>query len=72
MLTTMRKTSSVSVLLLLISAGIIVGIACKSSTNKSNNLQQLQQEMPVPITDNEIDSLKRIQQLKRDSIQRNR
>jgi hypothetical protein len=68
----MRKTSSVSVLLLLISVGIIAGIACKSSNNKSKNLQQLQQEMPAPITDNEIDSLKRIQQLKRDSIQRNR
>ena len=68
----MRKTSSVSVLLLLISFGINAGISCKSSTNKSKNMQQLQQEMPVPITDNKIDSLKGIQQLKRDSIQRNR
>jgi len=68
----MRKTSSVNVLLLLISFVLIGVVGCKSSTNKSKNLHQIQQEMPVPITDNEIDSLKRIQQLKRDSIQRSR
>lgn len=68
----MRKISSVNVLWLLISIGLIAGVACKSSTNKGNQEQQLQQEMPNPITENETDSLKRIQQLKRDSIQRNR
>lgn len=68
----MRKTSSINVLWLLISFVLIGVVGCKSSTNKSKNLQQIQQEMPVPITDNQIDSLKRIQQLKRDSIQRNR
>ena len=68
----MRKISSVNVLWLLISIGLIAGLACKSSTNKGKRNQQLQQEMPNPITDNETDSLKRIQQLKRDSMQRNR
>lgn len=68
----MRKISSVNVLWLLISIGLIGGVACKSSTNRGKHEQQLQQEMPAPITENETDSLKRIQQLKRDSIQRNR
>ena len=68
----MRKTSSVSVLWLLISFVLIGVVGCKSSANKSKNFQQIQQEMPIPITDNQIDSLKRIQQFKRDSIQRNR
>jgi hypothetical protein len=68
----MRKISLANVLLLLISIGIIAIVACKSSNNKSKNMQQLQQEMPVPITDNKLDSLKGIQQLKRDSILRNR
>lgn len=68
----MKKISSANVLWLLISIGLIAGVACKSSTNKAKHDQQLQHEMPNPITDNETDSLKRIQQLKRDSIQRNR
>jgi len=68
----MRKISSANVSWLLISIVLIAGLACKSSTNKSKNEQQIQQEMPAPVTDNETDSLKRIQQSKRDSIQRNR
>ena len=68
----MRKILSVNVLWLLISIGLIAGLACKSSTNKGKQEQQLQQEMPAPITNSKTDSLKRIQQLKRDSIQRNR
>jgi hypothetical protein len=68
----MRKISSANVSWLLISIVLIAGLACKSSTNKIKNEQQIQQEMPAPVTDNETDSLKRIQQSKRDSIQRNR
>ncbi len=68
----MRKISSANVLWLPISIVLIAGLACKSSTNKGKHEQQIQQEMPKPITGNETDSLKRIQQLKRDSIQRNR
>lgn len=68
----MKKISSANGLWLLISIGLIAGLACKSSTNKGKQEQQLKQEMPKPIIENETDSLKRIQQLKRDSIQRNR
>ncbi len=68
----MKKTSSVNVLWLLISLVLIGGVACKSSNKKGSKPKSTLQEMPSPVTDNNIDSLKKVQQLKRDSIQRNR
>lgn len=68
----MRKTSSVNVLWLLISLVTIGLMACKSSNKNGNKPESTMQEMPAPITDNNIDSLKKVQQLKRDSLQRNR
>jgi len=68
----MRKTSSVNVLWLLISLVTIGLMACKSSNKNGNKTESTMQEMPTPITDNNLDSLKKVQQLKRDSIQRNR
>jgi hypothetical protein len=47
-------------------------MACKSSNKNGNKPESSMQEMPAPITDNNIDSLKKVQQLKRDSLQRNR
>jgi hypothetical protein len=68
----MRKTSSVNVLWLLISLVTIGLMACKSSNKNGNKTESTMQEMPAPASDNNIDSLKKVQQLKRDSIQRNR
>lgn len=68
----MRKISLVNVLWLLISLVTIGLMACKSSNKNGNKSEIIIQEMPSPVTDNNIDSLKKVQQLKRDSIQRNR
>ncbi len=68
----MKKTSSVNVLWLLISLVTIGLMACKSSNKNGNKSESTIQEILSPVTDNHIDSLKKVQQHKRDSIQRNR
>ncbi len=64
----MKKILLVSALWLPISLGLMGNFACKSSTKKNQPLENVI-EMPAPITVDNIDSLKRIQQQKRDSLQ---
>ena len=65
----MKKILLANVLWLPISIGLMGIISCKSSTNNTKNQPEVTTEMPAPITDLSIDSLKRIQQQKRDSLQ---
>lgn len=58
----MKTILLASVLLLLINFG-----ACKCAHHKATENQQGHQ-LPLPVMDNNIDSLKQIQQHKRDSI----
>lgn len=61
----MKNRFLLSALLLHISFGLM--LSCKSS-NQPNKQETAVQEMPKPATDNNIDSLKQIQQHKRDSV----
>ncbi len=64
----MKKILLASVLWLPISFGLMGNFACKSSTKNTNPSDSVT-EMPAPLTVDNIDSLKRIQQQKRDSLQ---
>lgn len=59
----MKTISLVSALLLLINLG-----ACKCKHHTATEIQQGYHQLPQPVMDNNIDSLKQIQQHKRDSI----
>lgn len=57
-----------SALLLLTSFGLI----CCQSSNQSNKDDSVVKEMPRPVADMNLDSLKQIQQQKRDSLRRSK